>query len=167
MRKKMILPLVALAGGGLLVAAMRKPASASPSPSKPVVPSSPSTTEPTPGNSLPAEGAGEQYLAALQLTQHLKTVRRYSEDQAQVRAYQEANGLTADGKYGPGTALSIASHGVVPVVPFYWNKTTSAQQKASYKAGIAEYAAQYPALNWSSAISGDGLHPSVDVSGTK
>jgi hypothetical protein len=156
--KKMMIPLVALAGGGLLIASMRKTAHAAPSSAGPAVPSSPSATNPV---------QSEQYLAALQLTSHLRTVRRYSEDQNLVRAYQSANGLTADGKYGASTALSIASHGVVPVVPFYWTKATATQQKAAYKAGIAQCEKQYPTLDWSTAITGGGLHPSVDVSGAR
>lgn len=157
MKKKIALPLMVLAGGSLMLVAMRKSASASPA-----TPSSvPSVTPPS---STP-QTQDERYLEALRLTAHLKSVRRYSEDQNFVRAYQEKEGLTADGKYGSATALSIASHGVVPVVPFYWNKTTALSQKAAYKAGIAQYEKQFPSLDWDTAILGDGVHPSVDVSG--
>ena len=74
----------------------------------------------------------------------LSASTRYREDGALVEAYQRANGLDADGKYGPGTAKSIwEKYDLVPVNPYYFssNQTRAHQQAAEYKSwldGIAE-----------------------------
>jgi hypothetical protein len=51
-----------------------------------------------------------------------------------------------DGLYGPGTALLVASYGIVPYPPFYWstNKTKTANLKANFKKAMLNRAATDP-----------------------
>lgn len=63
---------------------------------------------------------------ATDMARMLVNATRYKEDQAMVKAYQVANGLTADGKYGPGTAKSLwATYQIVPPNPYYWSSVSS------------------------------------------
>lgn len=63
---------------------------------------------------------------ATEMAQMLVNATRYKEDQAMVKAYQVANGLTADGKYGPGTARSLwATYQIIPPNPYYWSSVSS------------------------------------------
>lgn len=115
-----------------------------PTPALPV-PTPPPVTppDPQPDTNLAAFNAGRA--RSEQLTIHLSSVKKGKEDQGRVGSYQEQHGLKKDGKYGPKTALEIASFGVVPVAPFYW-PTDWVKAKRDYKAGLLEAGKRYPDL---------------------
>lgn len=82
-------------------------------------------------------------LKAAQLTTYLKSIGglagRYKENRALVKEYQLAESLTADGKYGPGTATKVLGHGLVPVAPYYWTTagpTAVSRQKQTFIAAV-------------------------------
>lgn len=53
---------------------------------------------------------------------HLRSVARYKEDKTQVKLWQQAEGRTMDGKYGPGDATHvITTYDLIPACPFYWS----------------------------------------------
>lgn len=104
-----------------------------------------------------------QQAAAQDLTVYLNSISskftwpheaRFKEDKSIVGKAQAKMGLSADGKYGPGTARAIAALGIVPVPPYYWTAGKAQQQKNEYKAAIAKAAATFTDLDWSPALKG-------------
>lgn len=91
--------------------------------------------------------------AAEGITAHLRGKRKGQEDERRVKAYQTLAGLTADGKYGPGVARSIADSGVVPVYPLWWHTATQTADAAAYAADMLSRAARDPARSaaWTAA----------------
>lgn len=88
---------------------------------------------------------------ALELTNYLTSIGglagRYKENRAIVSQYQTAEGLAADGKYGPGSATRVLKHGIVPVVPYYWSPkgaTYVSQQKMAFITEVKKAKAQDP-----------------------
>ena len=82
---------------------------------------------------------------ALELTRYLGSIggidAKYKEDKEKVRAFQSAEGLTADGLYGPGSATRIMqSYGLVPVAPFYWSKKGGAAKQLQAFAALVRTA---------------------------
>lgn len=85
--------------------------------------------KPIPEPELDTSGPTEEQLAAIDFTnrktgamklnQHLKSVKKGSEDRDMVEEYQEQEGLEPDGKYGVETAKSLIQFNVVPAKPFY------------------------------------------------
>lgn len=102
----------------------------------------------------PSEVLSDGQSAAMQLTDYLRTTSRYKEDNSRVGQAQKRMGLSADGKYGPGSAKRVASFGVVPVPPFYWTKGKAPAQKKDYKDYIASMAGKFPDQDWSPALKG-------------
>ena len=81
--------------------------------------------EPTPPPKPPKVVSPEKE-AARSVARMLASSQRYQEDRALVTEYQEDNGLTADGKYGPGTAKTLwNSYRIVPPNPYYWSSVAS------------------------------------------
>jgi len=62
------------------------------------------------------------------------------EDKGLVTSFQRAEGLTADGKTGPGTVLKMAKYvGDIPYV-FYWPVSATAKNVNAYRATLQEMA---------------------------
>src|SRR3569832_342764 len=76
---------------------------------------------------------------AQNLTEHLKTHSRGHEDHELERAFQSAEKLNPDGRYGPGTATRIlVRYGLMPVAPYYWSAgKTGKDQKLKFLQGVA------------------------------
>lgn len=139
----------------------KQPASA---PIPEVSPSPVTTTLPEMTIEASPQVLSPQQTAAMQLTEYLQKLTapfkypheaRFKEDKSKVGQAQSKMGITADGKYGKGTAGAIAALGIVPIPPFYWSsKTPIATQKNAYKAHIAEMAGKFSDLNWSPALLG-------------
>jgi hypothetical protein len=104
---------------------------------------------------------------AVELTDYLRGVPRYKENQQRVKNFQKAAGKPVTGLYGPCEAMCIADCGVVPIVPFYWSRKDWQGQKREYADCIYQMQDTYPDQDWTSAINGDGLHSSVAVSGAR
>jgi len=70
---------------------------------------------------------------------------REREDRSRVSAFQAQENLNVDGKYGSGTSILILEkYGIIPVAPYYWSRTRSAEQKRIYIARVNELAAADP-----------------------
>lgn len=122
------------------------------SPGQPVV--APSTSIPNPPlvvvpplvspSSVPLP-AGNAQTGRLQVAQamaiDLRNTSRYKENQALVKRFQEQEGLVADGKYGPKSALALAELGVIPPRPRYWARKTVQVDKKQYAAEMLARAA--------------------------
>lgn len=111
----------------------------------------------------PSQVMSPQQTAAMQLTEYLRSITshltwpheaRFKEDKSLVGKAQSKMGLSADGKYGPGTASAVALLGIVPVPPFYWSAGKAAAQKAAYKKHIQAMAAKFSDLDWAPALKG-------------
>lgn len=102
---------------------------------------------PTPVISVPEVivSPAPHFDSAIELTRYLQTTSRYRENRGAVADYQAAAGLVADGLYGPATALSIAELGVLPVLPFYWPASNTAQAVAEFASDMLDQAADDPA----------------------
>ena len=105
-------------------------------------PSSHSTTWTPPATSTgiedPQRALAQQVTTMLQSKGGLKG--RGSEDKALVGRFQSQEKLTADAKYGPGTATRILQrYGIVPVAPYYWSKKNAATQKKAFTAFVRSY----------------------------
>ena len=62
------------------------------------------------------------------------------EDKSLVMAFQRGEGLTADGKSGPGTVLKMAKYtGDLPLV-FYWPTSATQKNVLAYREAIREMA---------------------------
>jgi peptidoglycan hydrolase-like protein with peptidoglycan-binding domain len=93
------------------------------------------------------------------LVSHLRTHPKGSEDKALIGSYQAnepSYSGNIDGKYGPKTALAVASHGVVPPTPYYWAGPTAAmvgRQKAEYRQALEQKSFEDPirAEEWKQA----------------
>lgn len=67
------------------------------------------------------------------------------EDKSLVIAFQKGEGLTADGKTGPGTVLKMAKHtGDIPLV-FYWPVSATAKNVNTYRQTLREMAEAHEA----------------------
>lgn len=84
-------------------------------------------------------------LAAKELAAYIATATRYKEDRQLVARCQQALGVTADGKYGPGTASALVAFGIIPPAPFYWSPTNSTAQIRDYAALLKAQAVKDPA----------------------
>lgn len=102
------------------------------------VPKPPAT--PQPGTPPPEKS--KTSLAATALAQHLNDLSarkggpakaKFNEDRNLVKKYQAADGIAADGLYGPGTALKLAQHVPQVPVPLYWPKDNKAQNLSKYR----------------------------------
>jgi hypothetical protein len=71
----------------------------------------------------------------------LRNTSRYKENQSLVRRFQEQEGLVVDGKYGPKSALALASLGIIPPRPRYWTRKTVQADKKAYAAEMLSRAA--------------------------
>ncbi len=100
--------------------------------------------------------------AAMQLTDYLHSISdslpfphmaRFKEDKSKVGQAQVKLGVTADGKYGPGSAKRIASLGVVPIPPFYWPKAWQ-NSKREYASHIKAMVLKFPDLDFGPAMKG-------------
>lgn len=88
-----------------------------------------------------ATPANNRLLAAQELELHLKANRPGTESPAMVSAYQTLAGLKADGKYGPVSALALASDlRRTPPAPRYG----TAAALAKYKKDLAKLLGQIP-----------------------
>lgn len=92
---------------------------------------------------VPPETPGQA--AARELAAYIPTATRYKEDRQLVARCQEALGVTADGKYGPGTASALVAFGIIPPAPFYWSPTNSTAQIRDYTALLKAQAVKDPA----------------------
>jgi len=117
----------------------------------PVVPP-PVYVPPSPPPPPPDPVLSSRAALAERMTMHLKQnggapANRYKEDQGLVRQYQSQEGLTADGKYGVGTGLSVVKYGIVPARPYYFssNTTKTRNDKAEWTRIMNEMAASDPA----------------------
>lgn len=90
---------------------------------------------------------------ALAMVTNLKNTSKYQESKGLVRAFQEQEGLKADGLYGPKTALQVATYGIVPPRPRYWAKKTAKVDKDTYAAKMVQYSVKDPvqAADWLNA----------------
>ena len=104
----------------------------------------------TPGTSSTPTGIEDPGRAlAQQVTTMLQAIGglagRGKEDKALVGRFQSGEKLTADSKYGPGTATRILQrYGIVPVAPFYWSKKNASTQKKAFVAFVRSYATGDP-----------------------
>ena len=65
-----------------------------------------------------------------------------------VQVFQKARGLTADAKFGPGTALAAAAEiGTLPLIRFWPLGSTKAKLLENYKAALLELANKSPDPN--------------------
>lgn len=129
------------------------PGPSTPTPTFPTVPVLPSVSIPTGGTSSPGivppvQTAKDNRVLATQLARHLTGRKKGKEDKGLVTAYQKAEGLPVDGKYGIDTAQSLAKYDLVPPTPLYWGKggtwaSMQSEQKA-WKAWCATKAAKDP-----------------------
>ena len=95
--------------------------------------------------------------AAVALADYLRPLSPWKEDREKVAALQAEIGVSADGKYGPQTAMAIAAHGIVPPAPFYWPGAPNTQAAIeNYKAYLLQKAADDPtnAAAWQKAAEG-------------
>lgn len=93
-------------------------------------------------------------LRAQTLTAALKAFAPQRDD-ARVTAYQQQEGLTADGLYGPDTASAVARAGVIPVPPAFFARDPTRRRLSidSYRATVAEQQRLHGG-DWSSALRG-------------
>lgn len=143
----------------------RPPATRPTSTTRPPATQPPATRPPAaerPTEVLPEEvirAEDPRRVAAQAVTQHLQALGglagRGHESKEIVKDYQRSEGLAnPDGLYGPSTSMSILErHGIIPVAPYWWNKTSWKQQKAVYvdrvrkiATGDPQRAAQYEQL---------------------
>lgn len=75
-----------------------------------------------------------------------------------LKAFQTAEGLKVDGKYGPGSGLRIAVYGIVPDKPWHWGTASGGiksvnADKAKWAAAMLAYAKADPtrAEEWAAA----------------
>lgn len=106
-----------------------------------------SSALPPPATSTGIEDPGRAL--AQQVTTMLQRIGglagRGKEDKALVGRFQSQEKLTADSKYGPGTATRILQrYGIVPVAPFYWSKKNAATQKKAFISFVNAYATGDP-----------------------
>lgn len=112
----------------------------------------PSATPIPPGVSITPEQ--QERLARAQSTaMHLRNSSRYKEDKNLVKAFQQQEGLVADGLYGPKSGLALSYYGIVPPRPFYWSSKTMKADKADYTSKMLEHAKLDPAraADWTAA----------------
>ena len=102
----------------------------------------PSTPRPQPA---PAEKSRAQILADTvsrslnELIEREGSVAkaRYKEDKGMVKRFQtEEGGLTADGNYGPKTAIHVARYVSDVPPPFYWKKGTAQKDLSTYRSDL-------------------------------
>jgi peptidoglycan hydrolase-like protein with peptidoglycan-binding domain len=86
-----------------------------------------------PGTSAGPETNPKQLTAA--------AVARAPSDATKVRPFQTQEGLAADGKYGPKTAIALIKYGFVPPTPLYWPSDGGAA-RAAYIAALKTKAAE-------------------------
>ncbi len=117
-------------------------------PARPQIPSTPvpQTAPPQKSNATIAAEALAFHLNELIKRKGSVAKARYNEDKNLVKKYQSAEGVTADGLYGPATALVLARHvGIVPP-PFYWPKIDKNKALDAYRSAITVIADQVQAL---------------------
>lgn len=103
---------------------------------------------------IPASGSQAQRMQIAQaMAVDLRNSSRYKENQALVSRFQEQEGLKADGKYGPKSALSLAALGIIPPRPRYWTRKTVQEDKKRYSMEMMTRAATDPsrAADWQAA----------------
>jgi hypothetical protein len=95
---------------------------------------------------MPAQSAN--YDLAQQMTDNLNAAPIGGEDKTLVKAFQLQEGTaavgSADGLYGPQSALRVAWYGIIPSKPRYWHTATESADKANYRAQMAQYASKDP-----------------------
>jgi hypothetical protein len=102
----------------------------------------------------PSSDASDGQGLAIEVQRMLTSSTPYHEDRALVKRWQLAEGVKApDGMYGPNAAKLAMKYGLVPVKPFYWSKTSAAQQKQQWKALMNSRAKKDPsrAAEWQAA----------------
>jgi hypothetical protein len=103
---------------------------------------------------VPASSLSDQRMQIAQaMAVDLRNSSKYKENQILVTRFQDQEGLKADGKYGPKTALALAALGVIPPRPRYWAKKTVQQDKKDYAGEMLTRAATDPsrAADWQAA----------------
>lgn len=61
---------------------------------------------------------------------------RYKEDKGLVQRFQSQEGLTADGTYGPTTALHVGRYVADVPPPFYWKKGAGQRDLSNYRSDL-------------------------------
>lgn len=89
-------------------------------------------------------------IAAKELALYLTRLSPWKEDREKVKTYQTAIGVSADGKYGPGTATALVSYGIIPPAPFYWPATGTNTAITAYRKTLQTKAVSDPprAAEW-------------------
>jgi hypothetical protein len=65
---------------------------------------------------------------------------RFKEDQGIVQRFQTEEHITADGKYGPTTALHVARYASDVPPPFYWRKGAGQKDLSTYRSNLESVA---------------------------
>ncbi len=123
------------------------PQMATPAPTPPVLVPAVPTPQPLPAAKSPQQQLAES--TALMLTrvqQNASSVKasKGKEDQAMVLRFQKQEGLTADGKAGPGTLVALAKY--VAVLPWvmYWPKSANKTTVLGYRNALNTLADSSP-----------------------
>jgi hypothetical protein len=103
-----------------------------------VMPDVPETPVRSPGVGpvAPGTAASPEQVLASKLALNLHQTVPGRENKALVTEFQKQEGLVADGKYGPKTALALVKYGIVPAVPRAWPKGTEAAARAGFAAAL-------------------------------
>jgi hypothetical protein len=122
------------------------------------IPTGPVTSSPgimprPPAPSIPTDNRA----LAVKLARSLTGKKKGKEDKALVTAFQQAEGIEPDGKYGLETAQALAKYDLVPPVPLYWGKggtyASMQNEQKQWKAWCASKAAKDPSRSaeWTGA----------------
>lgn len=130
------------------------PSQSLPNPPLVIVPAvvSPSSVPLPAGVSVSSEQARRLQIAQA-MAVDLRNSSKYKENAVLVKEFQQQEGLVADGKYGPKSALALAELGIIPPRPRYWARKTVQADKQRYAQAMLARSATDPArqADWTAA----------------
>jgi len=119
-----------------------------PAPPLPSLPSQPAPVQVQPPVSAPVTTVKSDTAAMVSALLDAETRAGWNVTDPNVLVFQKARGLTADSKFGPGTALAAALElGTLPLIRFWPLGTTKQKALDSYKAALLDMANKSPDPN--------------------